>query len=724
MSALRRVPRRASAASSIGARRSGARTRPTSPGPPAGAASGGVTERRTIAASAGRRPAAAADRGRPAAGVTPPAAARPGGARSANATASSFECTWSLPMMFCTWVRSVLGVMNSRSQISGVDRPSVSARSTSSSRGVSGSIGGRSAWRSRASATRRAIVTITERGSSVAPACAARTVATTSSTRLVLGEVAVGAGLDRLEHRLVVVDAGEHHDPRRRPAGLDRPGRLDAGPVGQPVVHEHHVERLALASSLASATERRGPDDRGCPAPASRTRASESRIRRWSSTSSTRIGRGVGGAGGAGARHAVRRRSGRSGDTEASLRPRARSAPGVRRVHDSDSSLAPSSGGSVPDNRAMRVAFLGLGLIGGSVARALRAADGWRAPSWWPGRRRAHGPRARARRGRDRRSPPGRSRAPRSRARTWSCWRRRRSRAWRSLGSSARAGAASLGPDATVTDVASTKARDRPRPRRRRRAVRRRPPDGGPRDDGLRRRGTPTLFRDRPWVVDRGGAEAATPSRASRRLARACGARTVDAGRARATTGSSRRSATCRCSRRWRSSRRSPGTGAQPRPDWARGGGARGRRAGATRRGSPAATRRWARGSPPRTPRRSRACCAVPRTGSTSGSRCSRRRAGPDAPALRARLAAARARLADGDCAVGNPDEQVLVVPRDVAGPGRGLARACAVGDLAGGARRRRARRVLRARAATPRRTRPTSRSSRTSCSATASAGS
>ena len=122
-------------------------------------------------------------------------------------------------MMFWTCVRSVFGVMNRRSQISGVESPSVSARRTSSSRGVSGSTGGRSAWRSRASATRRAIAMITERGSSVAPAWAARTVATTSSIGPVLGQVAVGAGLDRLEDRLVVVDRGQHDDARRTASG-------------------------------------------------------------------------------------------------------------------------------------------------------------------------------------------------------------------------------------------------------------------------------------------------------------------------------------------------------------------------------------------------------------------------------------------------------------------------------------------------------------------------
>ena len=148
-------------------------------------------------------------------------------------------------MMFWTWVRSVLGVMYSRWQISGVDRPSVSARSTSSSRGVSCSTGGCSACRSRASATRRAIATITD-------ARQERRAGVRGPDRLhdvlerpVLGEVAVGAGLDRLEHRLVVVDGRQHHDPRRRPARLDRARRLGAGAVGQPVVHEDDVERLA-----------------------------------------------------------------------------------------------------------------------------------------------------------------------------------------------------------------------------------------------------------------------------------------------------------------------------------------------------------------------------------------------------------------------------------------------------------------------------------------------
>src|SRR3954463_12888367 len=47
------------------------------------------------------------------------------------------------------------------------------------------------------------------------------------------------------------------------------------------------------------------------------------------------------------------------------------------------------------DNRAMRVAFLGLGLIGGSIARALRARDrgAWSVTAWTPN---GDGPRAAA----------------------------------------------------------------------------------------------------------------------------------------------------------------------------------------------------------------------------------------------------------------------------------------------------------------------------------------
>ena len=118
-------------------------------------------------------------------------------------------------MMFCTWVRSVFGAMNSRSQISGVERPSVSARRTSSSRGVSGSICRRSAG--SIASRDHALGDAHDHGvgSSVSPAFAWRTALDDVLDGPVLGQIAVGAGLDRLEHRLVVLDGGEHHDPAR-----------------------------------------------------------------------------------------------------------------------------------------------------------------------------------------------------------------------------------------------------------------------------------------------------------------------------------------------------------------------------------------------------------------------------------------------------------------------------------------------------------------------------
>ena len=63
--------------------------------------------------------------------------------------------------------------------------------------------------------------------------------------RAILGQVAVRAGLDRLEHSLVVVESREHHHASRRPARLDRPGRLRARAVRQAVVHQHDVHAVA-----------------------------------------------------------------------------------------------------------------------------------------------------------------------------------------------------------------------------------------------------------------------------------------------------------------------------------------------------------------------------------------------------------------------------------------------------------------------------------------------
>ena len=149
-------------------------------------------------------------------------------------------------MMFWTCVRSVFGA--DEQPLADVGRREALGERlrTCSSRGVSGSIGWRSADRSRAAATRWAMPRITERGQERLPGVRAlRTGRHDVLDGAVLGQVAVGAGLDRLEDRLVVVDGGQHHDPRARPAGLDRAGRLGAGAVRQAVVHQDDVHPLA-----------------------------------------------------------------------------------------------------------------------------------------------------------------------------------------------------------------------------------------------------------------------------------------------------------------------------------------------------------------------------------------------------------------------------------------------------------------------------------------------
>ena len=271
-------------------------------------------------------------------------------------------------------------------------------------------------------------------------------------------------------------------------------------------------------------------------------------------------------AGGRGARHAVAAvRVGRRHEVPLSGRG-PRRAPGAGGC---SSVYRPRPRASAPDNRPMRVAFLGLGLIGGSVARAVRGAQavGGRRPAWTPSRRRAAAALAA---GRDRRSPPD---AGRRRGRRPGRARRRR-RSLRGPRRRARRGRARR----------SSRRRDRDRRRLdqgRDRTSRRAGvpfvgghPMAGREVTGFAA-GTPTLFRDRPWVITEAGGR----GRRRRGPAARDGLRRepVHAGRARATTVRSRRSATCRCSRRWRSWRRSPGR-ARSRGRLGRGGGARGRR--------------------------------------------------------------------------------------------------------------------------------------------------
>ena len=361
-------------------------------------------------------------------------------------------------MMFCTWVRSVLGVMNSRSQISGV-REALGQRAQHLQLArrqrldrAAGRPGGR-APRRRAARSPRSRT----RGSSVAPAFAARTVAHDVLDRPVLGEVAVGAGLDRLEDRLVVVDRREHHDPAGGPARLDRrasPRRRSRRAGGSPSAPRRPARAPAILASprscafptismSGSCAEDAGerPEDqavvvdqqhadraRGRRARGGRSCAARQRCRPPGGPQATRRCHVSSRAG----PKAASRRAGRSG----SLTPRPATLPLII--------------------WRMRIAFLGLGLIGGSIARAAarrRGVVGAELVAWTPsgaGRGCARAAGVDRRRGRRaERAVEGAdlvvlagaaARLPRARRRLGGDWR------------------ASLGTGATVTDVASTKA--------------------------------------------------------------------------------------------------------------------------------------------------------------------------------------------------------------------------------------------------------------------------
>ena len=216
-----------------------------------------------------------------------------------------------------------------------------------------------------------------------------------------------------------------------------------------------------------------------------------------------------------------RRGSGRRGrPPEPSIRPAARatgrSDPAMPDPGPSRLRYSPTCGS----------AFLGFGLIAGSIARAVRLEPG--------GRRLDDGRLVAERRGPDARRPPTASSTSRRRrpsppspTPTSSSWPRRRPPAWRSSTRWRVRGATALPPTAVVTDVASTKTRD-PRPGRcRRPAVRRRPPDGRARDHGLRGGGRATCSS-----IGRGSSSAVrTPSPTDvgrvADLATACAARVV-----------------------------------------------------------------------------------------------------------------------------------------------------------------------------------------------------
>ena len=370
-------------------------------------------------------------------------------------------------------------------------------------------------------------------------------------------------------------------------------------------------------------------------------------------------------------------------------RPRCRRSCSLRRVRSEDASRprsrAPGCDGSTGTERVggptailagMRIALLGLGLIGGSVARALRD----------PARRRRLERRGRSPRGR----PTGRG-AGASPSRTASSTRRRASPEAAIDGADlvdpGRAGAGLPRPARRARrTVAPSPGTRRGRHRRRqhegrhrpardgaRAAVRRWPPDGRARDERLRRRRSADLFVDRPWVVvptTRYGTRS-SGSRRSRGRAALARSGSVPRPTTAAVAGdqppAARRRRGARRGRRRRTAARGPSRGL------ADGREPRGERLGGTRPGSPAATSRWA----PASPRRTRPAIAA-RLRDLSAVLDAwlvelERPDGPDAGGDRRAPANARANALEAMAAMS--DEQVLVVPRDLVAGRRGLER-------------------------------------------------
>ena len=159
------------------------------------------------------------------------------------------------------------------------------------------------------------------------------------------------------------------------------------------------------------------------------------------------------------------------------------SPSGVRPPGATASSARPART-SRPGGQTVHVAFIGLGLIGGSVARALREAGGWTAAAWSPS---GAGPARALRSGVIDAAPATLELALADAdlvvlaAPPTACLEL--------LDRLAGPSRAALPGSAVVTDVASTKALMLARAATRRAPLRRRPSHGRPRDERLRGRG-------------------------------------------------------------------------------------------------------------------------------------------------------------------------------------------------------------------------------------------
>ena len=177
--------------------------------------------------------------------------------RVATASASSLECTPSLPSRFATWLRTVLTLSHSRWAIAALLSPSASRpEHLELARGEVGAEPGlgpsvHPAHQPREQ--RRAEHRLTRRGA------ADRLDQLVDGARLLHEPGA--AVLHRLEQRVVVGRRREHDDLGRRREPLEVGDGRDAAAVGQTLVEQHDVDAAVRDPLAGRGQVGRGPDD-------------------------------------------------------------------------------------------------------------------------------------------------------------------------------------------------------------------------------------------------------------------------------------------------------------------------------------------------------------------------------------------------------------------------------------------------------------------------------